>query len=405
MNQPESRPTPHGAFPPFDLRAAPEDSRIGENVKIYGKTVRIGPGTVLADNVTLVGHDIEIGRGTTIGRGCDLRAGTLYIGKGSELSADIRILVAERFAVAGAARLAPGVNVLCREFVAGRLLYLGDGATVGYGGTTTSTATVRIGHRVTIGQHSILNANCPIDIGDDLGTGSYLALWTHGYHFGHGPLHGTTPTYAPVSIGRNVWLGFHVTLLPGISVGDNSVVAAGSVVTRSLPSNVLAGGVPATIRKSLEHAAVSDEEAFAAVVGVLRTWERELAWKGCITGGLRHAADRAEIDVSLGDGLYPTRVVALTRGTPVPPSPGTGQPHLVLLAVDQRADLEVAASQGATAFDLRAGRLLGASSPVIEDLRDQLRRHAMPCGDHACFSSIEPRPFAELRAATSAASS
>lgn len=55
----------------------------------------------------------------------------------------------------------------------------------------------------------------------------------------------------PVSIGRNVWLGSRVLVLKGVSIGDNTVVAAGSIVTKSLPANVIAGGVPAKVLREL----------------------------------------------------------------------------------------------------------------------------------------------------------
>lgn len=50
-----------------------------------------------------------------------------------------------------------------------------------------------------------------------------------------------------VTIGNNVWLGGHVTVLPGVSIGDNVVVGAGSVVTKDLPDNAVAAGNPAKI--------------------------------------------------------------------------------------------------------------------------------------------------------------
>lgn len=56
----------------------------------------------------------------------------------------------------------------------------------------------------------------------------------------------------PVSIGHNVWLGSRVVVLKGVTIGDNTVVAAGSIVSKSLPSNVVAGGVPAKILRQLD---------------------------------------------------------------------------------------------------------------------------------------------------------
>ena len=57
---------------------------------------------------------------------------------------------------------------------------------------------------------------------------------------------------APVTIEKNVWLGVNVTMLKGVTIGENTVVAAGSLVTCSLPANVVAGGVPAKVLKCID---------------------------------------------------------------------------------------------------------------------------------------------------------
>ena len=56
---------------------------------------------------------------------------------------------------------------------------------------------------------------------------------------------------APVRIGDNVWVGANAIILPGVNVGEMSVIAAGSVVTKDVPSGVLVAGNPATIKKKL----------------------------------------------------------------------------------------------------------------------------------------------------------
>ena len=55
----------------------------------------------------------------------------------------------------------------------------------------------------------------------------------------------------PVRIGRNCWLGAGVIVLPGVSIGDNTVIGAGSVVTRDMPANVLAVGNPCRVLREL----------------------------------------------------------------------------------------------------------------------------------------------------------
>ena len=56
---------------------------------------------------------------------------------------------------------------------------------------------------------------------------------------------------APIHIGRKVWLGANVTVLPGVTIGDNAIVAAGAVVTKDVEPNTVVGGVPAKIIKRI----------------------------------------------------------------------------------------------------------------------------------------------------------
>lgn len=56
----------------------------------------------------------------------------------------------------------------------------------------------------------------------------------------------------PVTIGDNVWIGAGVNILPGVTIGDNTVIGAGSVVTKDIPSNVLAVGNPCRVIKEID---------------------------------------------------------------------------------------------------------------------------------------------------------
>jgi acetyltransferase-like isoleucine patch superfamily enzyme len=58
-------------------------------------------------------------------------------------------------------------------------------------------------------------------------------------------------TSKDIYVGKNVWIGANVTVLPGVNIGDNSVIGAGAVVTKNVPENSLAVGVPAVVKKNL----------------------------------------------------------------------------------------------------------------------------------------------------------
>lgn len=58
--------------------------------------------------------------------------------------------------------------------------------------------------------------------------------------------------FADIFVERNVWIGANVTVLPGVTIGENSVIAAGAVVTKDIPKNCLAAGVPAIVKKNYD---------------------------------------------------------------------------------------------------------------------------------------------------------
>ena len=55
----------------------------------------------------------------------------------------------------------------------------------------------------------------------------------------------------PITIGSHVWIGANVSILPGVAIGDNVVIGAGSVVTKDLPANVIAAGNPCSVLRSI----------------------------------------------------------------------------------------------------------------------------------------------------------
>jgi acetyltransferase-like isoleucine patch superfamily enzyme len=116
-------------------------------------------------------------------------------------------------------------------------------------GTDRKGARLKIGDRVFINQGAIVVATSHIEIGDDALIGAFVALYDSNAH----SLDSTHPTRsAPIIIGNNVWLSHGVIVLPGSTIGDHTVVAAGSVVKGDLPPCVLAIGNPAQVVRKLE---------------------------------------------------------------------------------------------------------------------------------------------------------
>jgi maltose O-acetyltransferase len=95
-------------------------------------------------------------------------------------------------------------------------------------------------------------ANEQITLGNACRIGDLVAIYDCDFHeVNPATRHASPGATKPVHIGNNVWLGSRVIVLKGVVIGDNSVVGAGSVVTKSIPANCLAAGVPAKVIRLL----------------------------------------------------------------------------------------------------------------------------------------------------------
>jgi acetyltransferase-like isoleucine patch superfamily enzyme len=109
---------------------------------------------------------------------------------------------------------------------------------------------------ISIGRNVFINQNCTfydlggLDIADDVMIGPNVSIITSSHPIE--PSQRRTFVVAkPIVIERNVWIAADVTIIGGVTVGENSVVAAGSVVTKDVPPNTLVGGNPARVIRSI----------------------------------------------------------------------------------------------------------------------------------------------------------
>ena len=113
----------------------------------------------------------------------------------------------------------------------GGVLEIGERTLVNYGCSIAAMERVTIGERCLIGPHCMIIDSAFHDIDPDRRL--------------------DPPSADPITIGDNVWLGARVVVLPGVTIGKNSVVGIGSIVTRDIPENCLALGSPARVIRTL----------------------------------------------------------------------------------------------------------------------------------------------------------
>lgn len=112
------------------------------------------------------------------------------------------------------------------------------------------------GKNIHIGQRVFINACCHfqdhggIFIGDDCQIGHNVVFAT--LNHGLDPKERKSTYPAPIVLGRNVWIGANATILQGVKIGDNAVVAAGAVVTKEVEPNTIVGGIPARVIRHIK---------------------------------------------------------------------------------------------------------------------------------------------------------
>ncbi len=110
---------------------------------------------------------------------------------------------------------------------------------------------IRIGRRCALNHGVMLIARAGIELGDDVIISPYAMLTTDSLVHDIKTLPRPHDS-KPIIVKDGAWIGARATILPGVTIGKNAIVAAGSVVRENVPDNALVAGVPATFKKSIE---------------------------------------------------------------------------------------------------------------------------------------------------------
>ena len=108
---------------------------------------------------------------------------------------------------------------------------------------------VEIGRKAAINSHVQIYGHGGVYVGEESQIGPNTLITTTGHDYKKADL---DRNFAPVTIGNRVWIGANCTILPGVSIGDFSVVGAGSVVNKNVPPRTLVVGVPARVVRAID---------------------------------------------------------------------------------------------------------------------------------------------------------
>lgn len=143
---------------------------------------------------------------------------------------------------------------------------------------------------IEIGDHSRLFPFCWLDtgngifIGENVGIGGHTLIFTHGVWPNY--LNGAPVSYGPVNIKNNVWLPWRVFILPNVTIEEDTIVAANSLVNKSFQKNTLIGGNPAKILKENIYSEIDEQEKIKRFETILMDFSNYINFKFKIKSSL-----------------------------------------------------------------------------------------------------------------------
>jgi len=187
------------------------------------KGYRIASGVNLGFGSVVIGKNVSIGKKSSIG--------FLTVIRGKQITIDNYVTIGS-LSFIDTERIELGDDCRIREQV-----YVG--------GLSEPGSMLKLGKRCCIMQMSNLNPAKPIIMGDDSGIGGHCLLFTHASWLSQ--LEGFPVKFAPITIGKNVWIPWRVFITAGVTIGDNVLIGPNTVISQDIPSDSIASGTPLKI--------------------------------------------------------------------------------------------------------------------------------------------------------------
>lgn len=187
----------------------------------------------------------KLGENTSIPDTKKIRYGNLDAGNYVQIANDVEILC-PNLTLGSNVFIGKGTQIKCRSLEIGDDTFI-QGDVLIEGALNNLETRVKIGKEGLICQGTRINCNYPVSIGDHVGIGQNVRIWTHGYFLHR--LQGGPYNAGPVKIGNDVWLIEGSVVMPGIEIGDHAIVGTNSLVNKNIPPRAFAGGQPVRVIK------------------------------------------------------------------------------------------------------------------------------------------------------------
>jgi acetyltransferase-like isoleucine patch superfamily enzyme len=154
------------------------------------------------------------------------------------------VIMSEKIEIEDGVVIGSNVHIMCKE------IRIGEESIICAEVRIDGEDSLSIGKNCYVGQRTHINATEPVTIEDGVGIGNDTSIFTHGVWVSY--LEGLPRKFAPVKICRDSWVPPRCIVQPGVTIGPNAIIATGAVVTKDVPGEVFAGGIPAIVIRKIE---------------------------------------------------------------------------------------------------------------------------------------------------------
>lgn len=197
-------------------------------------------------NNVFIGENIEIEEGLDIGENNLIMAINIRIGKNVKIGSNNEVLV-NNFSIGNTCYIGNNNLIEGRLVDIGKNTWWGNENVVGHGGKWGINSNFKLGAFSMVVGKCIFNLSDEITIGENVGIGGEVNIWTHGTYLP--VLKGFPINLGPVTIGDYVWIPARNIILPNIKIGSNVVIGINSLINKDVPSGAFVAGIPAVIIK------------------------------------------------------------------------------------------------------------------------------------------------------------
>lgn len=227
----------------------------------------------LDNNSYFIGEKFVVGENFSIGSNNIIRAKNFVCGDNVTIGSNNKFLIGESLSIGNCSYLGNDNDITIISVNFGDYLYFDSNVIIGHGGKMNYDSYLSVGERCMICSYVKLNTNYSIDIGNSVGIGEYVDVWTHGSF--PAVLDGFPAQFGKVEIGSNVWLPAKSTVMPGVTIGDNIVIGANSIINKNLPSGSLCAGSPVKVlRENIYPKELSIDEKNKLIEASLLEYEK-----------------------------------------------------------------------------------------------------------------------------------